>query len=663
MKLGVGIDTGGTYTDAVLVNLDTGAVLEQAKALTTRHQLSIGIEQALQHVLPENRAKVQLVSLSTTLATNALVEGQGAPVCLLLLGYDHASRLGRSLAQELGTDRYVFLSGGHDIEGQEVAPLDLDAVRQAILSHAAEVRAFAVSGYFATRNPAHEIAVQKLVAELTGYPSTAGHELSQELDALGRATTAALNARLIPLICDLIAAVEGVLVSNHIYAPLMVVKGDGSLMRADMARLRPIETILSGPAASVIGAQHLGKAADAIVADMGGTTTDIALVEHGRPRLAASGAQVGPWKTMVEAIDIRTVGLGGDSQVQFDSAGRLAIGPRRVTPICLLAQHFPQVEDELADALRSPQSHHTQLVFTRLERPCPEQSIPEPVSRLIQALGTGPLSQRQVEAILEYPALYQPLLTRLEREGFLSRSSVTPTDAAHVLGRYTEWHAGAARVALEILAQSSGTDAETLAERILTRTAERIAQEIARKAWDEDSNGNRQAAALSEAVLDRLMASPSGGRLSLTPVLRHPVVGLGAPARTYFPTVAQLLNGSAQLPELGHVANAVGAIVGSVVSRSRASVLPAADDQGYAVHCATGTRLFESLDDAVSYAREEAARDATAGALAAGATAVQVTLQESESKAPVGHGYAGEVFVSATILAQAVGRPQLAERR
>ena len=661
MKLGIGIDTGGTYTDAVLVNLDTGAVMAQAKALTTRHQLSIGIEEALQRVLPENSADVHLVSLSTTLATNALVEGQGAPVCLLLLGYDHAARLGSSLAQDLGTDRYVFLSGGHDIEGQEAAQLDLEAARQAILKHAAEVRAFAVSGYFATRNPAHEIAVQKLVTELTGYPSTAGHELSQELDALGRATTAALNARLIPLICDLIAAVEGVLVNNHIEAPLMVVKGDGSLMRADTARLRPIETILSGPAASVIGAQHLGKAADAIVADMGGTTTDIALVEQGRPRLTASGARVGTWKTMVEAIDIRTVGLGGDSEVQLNPAGRLAIGPRRVTPVCVLAQSCPRVEDELADILRSPQSHHTQAVFTRLERTCTEQHMPEPVSRLIQALATGPLSQRQVEAILEYPALYQPLLTRLERQGCLARSSVTPTDAAHVLGRYTEWHTGAARIALDILAQSLDTDARTLAERILTRTAERIAQEIARKAWDEDGNGNREATALSESILDRLIASPNAGRLTLMPVLHHPVVGLGAPAATYFPTVARLLNGTTELPALGHVANAVGAIVGSVVSRSRASVVPATDDQGYAVHCATGTRHFESLDQAIGYAREEATRDAIASALAAGATAIQVTSQESESKAPVGHGYAGEVFISATVLAQAVGRPQLAE--
>lgn len=660
MKLGVGIDTGGTYTDAVLVNLDTGAVLAQAKALTTRRQLSIGIEEALQRVLPANRSDVHLVSLSTTLATNALVEGQGAPVCLLLVGYDHAARRGRSLAQELGTDRYVFLNGGHDIEGQEAAPLDLEAARQAILNHAAEVRAYAVSGYFATRNPAHEIAVQKLVAELTGYPTAAGHELSQELDALGRATTAALNARLIPLICDLIAAVEGVLASNHIDAPLMVVKGDGSLMRAETARLRPIETILSGPAASVIGAQHLGKAADAIVADMGGTTTDIALVEQGRPKLTASGARVGAWKTMVEAIDIRTVGLGGDSQVQFDTAGRLAIGPRRVTPVCVLAYHFPHVQDELADILRSPQSDQSHAVFTTLVRPCTEQNQPEPVHRLIQALAAGPLSQRQVETILEYPALYQPLLARLERQGYLSRSSVTPTDAAHVLGRYTEWHAGAARTAMDILAESVDTDATTLAERILMRTAERIAQEIARKAWDEDGNGNRQAAALSEAVLDRLMASSNGGRLTLMPVLHHPVVGLGAPAGTYFPAVAQLLHGSAELPALGHVANAVGAIVGSVVYRSRASVLPATDDQGYAVHCATGTRHLASLDDALIYARDEAARDAAAGALAAGATAIQVTLQELESKAPVGHGYAGEVFVSATILAQAVGRPCLA---
>jgi len=121
-----------------------------------------------------------------------------------------------------------------------------------------------------------------------------------------------------------------------------VVKGDGSLVRAGWAMRRPIETILSGPAASVVGAWHLAGRRDVWVVDVGGTTTDIAVLHDGRPRLNPEGAQVSRWRTMVKAVDVHTVGLGGDSHVRLSDEGRLAIGPRRVVPLCLLATEHPR---------------------------------------------------------------------------------------------------------------------------------------------------------------------------------------------------------------------------------------------------------------------------------------------------------------------------------
>jgi N-methylhydantoinase A/oxoprolinase/acetone carboxylase beta subunit len=660
MNLGVGIDTGGTYTDAVLLDMDSGVVLAHAKALTSKHRLWIGIEQALTSILPPLVDGIRLVSLSTTLATNALVEGQGAPVCLLLLGYEQAAHSGRSLERELGTDRYVFLPGGHDIDGQELSPLDLDATRSAILDNAPEVRAFAVSGYFGTRNPAHEIVVQELVTQMTGLPTTSGHELTQELDALRRAATAALNAKLIPLICELIEAVEQVLDQKGIHAPLMLVKGDGSLIRAEAARDRPIETILSGPAASVVGAQYLGRSPDAVVVDMGGTTTDIAVVQRGQPKLAASGAQVGAWHTMVEAIDMQSVGLGGDSYVQIAPNGGLAIGPRRVVPLCVLAHHYPQVEAELARAQRDPQSDPADAEFLTLVRADRRPAMTGALENLLSALESGPLSRRQVDAILEFPALHQPALSRLERQGFISRSALTPTDAAHVLGVYTEWHAPASRIAMEVWARSLSTSADTLAQRIVERTSARLAQEIARKTWDDDSNGDHHSAALPERVLERLVVPSHGSRLSFRPTLNLPIVGLGAPAGTYFPAVAEMLSADVDLPALAHVANAIGAIVGSVIARSRATVVPSGGDQGYQVQSSRGISEFVELEDALEHARTETQREAVESATSAGAADLRVTTEEAVSTAPVGHGYGGEVFVSTCITAEAIGRPRLA---
>lgn len=660
MNLGIGIDTGGTYTDAVLLDMDSGVVLAQAKAQTTKQRLATGIEQALNSILPPSVDQIRLVSLSTTLATNALVEGQGAPVCLLLLGYEQAARSGRSLEQEVGTDRYIFLPGGHDIDGKELSPLDVDATSAAILANAPDVRAFAISGYFGARNPAHEIAVQALVAQLAGLPTTSGHELTQELDALRRAATAALNASLIPLISDLIEAVEQVMDQRGIDAPLMLVKGDGSLIRAEAARDRPIETILSGPAASVVGAQYLGRARDAVVVDMGGTTTDIAVVQQGQPRLASSGARVGAWHTMVEAIDIQTVGLGGDSYVQFGLDGRMTIGPRRAIPLCMLAQHHPQVEDELARLEQDPQSEPAEAEFLTLVRANGRPWISEAVDRLLRALESGPLSRRQVAEILELPALHRPALARLERQGFISRSSLTPTDAAHVLGRYTEWRVPASEIAIKIWARSLGVTAITLAQRIVERTSVRLAQEIARKAWDEDSNGDHRTAGLPEHVLERLIRSVPSDRLSFRPVLGLPIVGLGAPANTYFPAAAGLLGANVELPSLAHVANALGAIVGSVVARSRATVVPVGSDQGYQVQSKSGVSEFAELQEALDHARAQAQFEAAECATTAGAADLRISIAESTSTAPVGHGYSGEVFISTCVTAEAIGRPRLA---
>ncbi len=147
MPILLGLDTGGTYTDAVLFDPKQG-VLASAKALTTKHNLSIGLKGAIEKVLPHlpegvAPAEIALVSMSTTLATNAIVEAHGAPICLILAGYDAKALERANLKQALGSDPVVFIAGGHKPSGDEQAPLDLEAARAAILEHAPKVAAFA----------------------------------------------------------------------------------------------------------------------------------------------------------------------------------------------------------------------------------------------------------------------------------------------------------------------------------------------------------------------------------------------------------------------------------------------------------------------------------------------------------------------------------------
>ena len=315
--LWLGLDTGGTFTDAVLLEEGRG-VIASAKALTTPWNLAIGIGNAIRAVLGllpagSSREDVSLVSVSTTLATNAVVENRFSPVCTLLIGFDDAMVERSGLQRPVGGGLVVRVRGGHTATGEESSALDEAAVALAVAEHDSRVEAFAIAANFSVRNPAHELRARKLIRALTPKPVTCAHELSSKLDAPRRALTAALNARLTPQIRHLIEALARVLAEAAIEAPLMIVKGDGSLMQAQVALEYPVETILSGPAASVVGAGFLTGLDDFVVSDMGGTTTDIAVVAGGRPVIRAEGALVGGWRTMVEAIDVRTSGLGGDS--------------------------------------------------------------------------------------------------------------------------------------------------------------------------------------------------------------------------------------------------------------------------------------------------------------------------------------------------------------
>ena len=347
MNLGLGVDTGGTYTDSALINFDTGTVLAKAKALTTRQDLSIGIANSIDNLGEIDTKQIRLVSVSSTLATNSIVEGKGARACLLGIGYDRKTLYKYGLGDAFPIKEVRLISGGHDISGKELRPLDIRKIEQDVLETRQLVDAYGISAYGGVRNPEHEIATRRIVEELSGLPAVCGHELTNKLNSIKRAITVAFNARLIPLIRELLEAVKAVLHERQIHAPLMVVKGDGHVVNDQTAMQRPIETILSGPAASVMGAKFLARTDSGIVVDMGGTTTDIAVLRDGAPEINPDGAAVGKWRTSVRAADIQTSGIGGDSHIVFDRNDGISISPRRVIPLSLAALHDPNIVDDL----------------------------------------------------------------------------------------------------------------------------------------------------------------------------------------------------------------------------------------------------------------------------------------------------------------------------
>ncbi len=669
MTVVLGIDTGGTYTDAALVDHESGEVLAGAKALTTRHDLSIGIGQAMEAALGQGKiapTDVRLVALSTTLATNAIVEGQGRPICLLLIGYDRELIEQYGFERDLATKDVVYLRGGHDIVGDEVAPLDVAAAREAILARHGEVEGFAVSGYFSVRNPAHELQVRDLVEELTAsstdsddhLPVTCGHELTTRLDSVRRATTVALNAQLIPLLKDLIATVRHTLNEMDVAAPLMVVKGDGSLMRADWAMRRPVETILSGPAASVVGAWHLAGRRDVWTVDVGGTTTDIAALRDGRPRLNAKGASVGGWRTMVRAADVHTVGLGGDSHVRLNSS-QLHIGPRRVVPLSLLASDYPEVVDRLQQQAQQKSNFRVgQLVLSQGRD---VQGLSANERALLEELKDGPRLLTSLLDIERYGAIVLQRIDRLESRQLVLRSAFTPTDALHVLGRLDVWNAEAARIGARMLAAQAGVTPKALCEQVVDGVSDRVSQALVTKilgdegifpAWEEEPS--------AAALLTRALGHVPDSDLGCTMRLRQPLVAIGAPVEAYMPRASEQLNTELVIPDHAEVANAVGAVTGSVVQQVRVTVQPLDEDKGFRLHLPDCVCDFPSLKESVRHAEDTMPERVERMARRAGADHIEVRMERFDNVAPVRGGWAERIYLSTELTFTAVGRPSIA---
>ena len=701
MSLVIGLDTGGTYTDAALLDAEAGRVLATGKALTTREDLSIGVGSAIARVLDayakgdgkRNRTDnsktgdIGLVSLSTTLATNAVVEGVGGRVGLVMIGFDEAALERADLARALGQDPVAFIDGGHKPDGGAQAPLDRDALREVAANFGDEVSAIAIAGHFATRNPEHEITARDLLREITGLPITCSHELSSALGGPRRALTAVLNSRLINLLERLIEATEAIMTEQGLTCPLMVVKGDGSLLHSNFARTRPVETLLSGPAASLLGAAFLAKTDTALIADIGGTTTDVAFLQNGVPRLRAEGALVGGWQTMVEAAEIRTCGLGGDSEVRAITRGReggVRLGPRRAVPLALMATQHPAIIDNMEEQMQLsvPMQTDARFIFPVMPNGVPSW-LTRSETRLAQkAIKLGPTPVAEIAAT----QLALGAVDRLISRGLLGLAAFTPTDAAHVSGAFTSFNARAAELGAALMArQKNGLgeniacDGKTLAAITLATLHQRSGLALMDAALAHDGAGEEQASrnTLLAKIFDQHVAisnknnkietakprvsglanGAAGGTSRLVRIgmqLETNLVALGASAATHYPNIARMMGVTVSVPEHADVAGAVGAAVGSVRQRVMISITAPADGK-YRVHLPDGPVDLDTQEAALELAQRGARRIAHDRASSAGACAIEVAIAEEVQLVQLTPDK--QLFIEAFVHATASGKP------
>lgn len=657
----MGVDTGGTCTDAVLVDAATRRVVASAKRPTTHHDLGRGMAGAMAAALAASglpASAVDLVSVSTTLATNAVVEGQGAEVGLFIIGY-----AGRITVPCASMDA---IPGGHKLDGSEEEPLALNRLVDAIRLMQNRVDAYAVCGMMSFVNPAHELVAERAIGMVDPKPVFCSHLASSRAGMKERAATAVLNARLLPVMRRFLDGVRTALAGLGIAAPVVVVRGDATAMPMDAALRNASATVASGPAAMAgYGAAHAagrlpdgngdaGSAGskehaipaganaakdaaapatapntspdaladtdtppppDALIVDVGGTTTDVTLLRRGRPVIQADGMVVGDWETHVEAVEMFTVGVGGDSLVRPEADGTLSVGPLRVVPLCM-AGPLPDPAEWLRAGGRArcicpvrregacdgpdktEGAGQTAGEATALAAP-PADAAERAVLDHLNAHGPTPAGDL-LRALRLPESTLERAIDRLVRQRSVQVAGFTPTDALHVLGLLdlsgltdmgglppgagnTVAALAGARALAALLPPVAGGEsaradagagtgvaagADTIpgAPGTSSNTPPNTPQDAARAVLAAASQR------IEDAVVQHVARREVGGNFAAYLAQRHrhallrvnvalgvPMVGIGAASRHLLPAVARALSTTVTFPARYDVGNALGA--------------------------------------------------------------------------------------------------------
>ncbi len=333
MKVRIGIDVGGTFTDAVAIDNETFEVVGSVKVPTTHtaaEGVAAGIVQVLHKVMEQCEIRpedVIFIAHGTTQATNALLEGDVAPVGIITLGsgLQGAKSKGDTTMGDIELSEGKYLRSYNEYVDTNTPDLD-GSIRAAIQKLQEQgAQTFVAAEAFSVDDPKNENRVVEICGEM-GLPATATNEISKLYGLKVRTRTAVINASIMPKMLDAATMTDQSIKNADIKSPLMVMRCDGGVMTVDEVRSRPILTILSGPAAGVAGALMYEKLTDGLFFEVGGTSTDISCVKDGKVMIKY--AEVGGHKTYLNSLDVRTVGIGGGSMVEVKDGKACDTGPR-----------------------------------------------------------------------------------------------------------------------------------------------------------------------------------------------------------------------------------------------------------------------------------------------------------------------------------------------
>ena len=662
MKLGIGIDTGGTYTDAVVYDFESKAILGTAKSLTTKNDLSIGILGALDGLPAELTHHAEVISLSTTLATNACVEEKGGRAKLIFFGGD------AKVVDELGgkyglppASEILFQESFTKFSGEIERQPDWGAFMQKLEQGFEGLDGVGILEMNAMRNGAVvEKAAKERFQQKHDTLVVCGHELFSELNSLQRASSTLLNAGLFPVIGEFLAAIKRALAARDIVATLVIVRSDGSLMSESFASQRPVETLLCGPVASAIGGTQLTSDRNSIIVDMGGTTTDIAFVRDGLPVTVVGGVSIGKWKTFVDGLYVKTFGLGGDSAIRYDDRN-LYLADTRIVPLCVAAAQYPAMLESLAglEVRKHTQYLYEHYLLTKDIEYSNRYNDEE--KAFCRAIKEKPLLITDAAHAVG-KEIYALHVERLLKDGVVQLCGLTPTDIMHIKGDFSTYCREASCLGAAFAAHNLDITVEDFCALAYDEVKRKLYVNIAKAMLEikhADYMKNGVGKDVERFILECYEAAKTGQRDALLSVALHTeytLVGVGAPIPIFLHDVARLFGTRAVIPQHYEVANALGAIVGSVSAGYTVAIKPNNSIDGitgYTVFGRDGNRVFAKMEEAAVFAASQAKDGAMDEAIKRGATGnLTVTL---ESRAQEAQAKDCVIYLGTSVTARAVG--------
>ena len=550
----LGVDTGGTYTDAVIINDKNKKVEAKSKAFTRHENLSEGIDECMNNMPYGLLESIQEVHLSTTIAMNSILENRFDNVGLLLIGRDDAVEYPANYIMTMeapAKNRYGHFLSLKAAEMKKIRKMFSENVDYVVVASDETKDIHGIE---------HRIA--DIVREEANVGTFCVSDYCDKENHSERIVSAMLTIYLKPVVDNLVKSVKKIMKNHGIQAELMMVNAMGEIIACDEAQNKPLSTMFSGLATSVTGGLSLFKERDFLMVDMGGTSTDITRIINGKFREVRSSSKIGKYTVKEKAIDVQTFGIGGDSHIRINLRGEIIIEPRKVIPICFMSDRYPYLVEELKTC-KKPENYD---MLTVQEVDCfigVKDNIVGLTSderEIVKYLKDNPHNVFVIaEKFRRDPdALH---LDKLVKTGAVRLISVTPTDVLHSEGIYTVWNVNGADVAIKHMAKQLGMTKDAC----ITKMRSAVTEKLIKACMQGIANFEKQCFDFDESQGATFMLERFYGKkksiLETKFEINKPILALGAPTAEWMKDVAFELNAKMVVPEHGEVANAFGAAI------------------------------------------------------------------------------------------------------